>query len=159
MARVTRSSKSKETAEAETAAAALKIRTADIPIRSIENHDASTKETADQKQLQKKKKHKKPSINTRNRLNVYKKKKRQERVAAINASGIPNAEKRALRADIYKTFKTTADYERKTIELRQVAEAQKHEVAQLKNQLAQKTIGETSTPKAQARKRVRRGFL
>lgn len=157
MARLTRSSRSKETAEADTATAVSKIHTADIPIRSIENHDASTKETADEKQLDKK--NKKPSINSRHRLKEYKKKRRHEQVRAINASGKSTAEKRALRADLYKTFKTKADYERKTMELRQLADTQKHEIAQLKTQLAQKAIIDTSIPKAKARKKVRRGFL
>lgn len=162
MVRVTRSSRSKEAPVAETTAAAPAMHTADIPIRSIENHDESTKGSADdEKQSEeevkkKEEKKKKPSGKSRDRLHEYKKKKRREQIRAINTSGKPNADKNALKADVYKTFKTKADYEKKTMELRQLAETQKHQIDELQKLLAHKAISKAASPSPAKPKRSRK---
>lgn len=153
MARVTRSSKNKEAAEAETAAVTPKIHRADIPIRSIENHEAPSKEAAEKTDV--------PSrslTKRRNRTREYKKKRKQNLIAAINISGKPSAERNALKANVYKPFKTKSDHAKKVAELQQLTMAQQHEIAVLKKQLAKNETNETSTPKTKGTRRLRNGF-
>lgn len=151
MARVTRATKA--AANTDTAVTTPMKHTADIPIRSIENsHDVPSKE-AENKQL----KRKKTSAKQRQREKEYQKKKRQQLIGTINASGKPYAEKGALRAEIYKPFRTKSSNHKLVTELQQLAEAQQQEIAVLKKQVAPKESSETGTPKATGSRRARKG--
>lgn len=154
MARVTRSSKSKEVAEPETVIATPKLQTADIPIRSIENHDASSKEAVEKEPVNKTPSSK--DLKKQRRRKEYKKKKRQELIATIKASDNTPADKNALKAKVYRSFRTKADSERKVVELQKLTEAQKNEIEELKKQLAEK---QPSTPKTRGVRKRRGGFI
>lgn len=147
MARVTRSSKTKEVTEPVTTAAAAppspKRQVADIPIRSIENHDAPPQEATEPEQAAGAQPSKKP----RDRRKEYQRKRRAKWIAAIKASGKTPAEKDALTAGIYKPFRTKAAND-KRVELEQLAQAQQDEITELKKQLANKEASETGTPRA-----------
>lgn len=170
MARVTRSTRS--AAQAETAATTPQNNhTADIPIRSIENNNhgvvVPSKETDNPKKEAKKpslKKHGAKKSRDRDRQKAYKKKRRQQLIAAIkNVPGKPYAERDALKAEVYRPFKTkmttkSAEEEgKKVVELQQLAEAQRQEIAELQRQLAGKQSTETGPPKPTGSRRGRKG--
>lgn len=154
MARVTRSSKNKEVMEAETAVTTPKIHRPDIPIRSIEHHEAPSQEAAGTTHEPST-----ASIKRRNRTREYKKKRRQMLIASINDSSKSPTDKNALKANIYKPYRTKSDQAKKVAELQQLSVAQQHEIAELKKQLAEKETSETSTPKLKRTRMLRKnGF-
>lgn len=129
MMRVTRS----KSANADTKLAPPQTNTTNIPIRSAENRNGPPKEA----------KRRTPRKNGL-RQKQYKQKKRQQLVQDINASEIPSAEKKALRAAIYRPFKPKTKDAKMISELQNLANTQQEEIVELRRRLADNNTNGTA---------------